>query len=72
MVRELYIQEQQEEGFTACCLTRTVGLKLSEGGFRARDMSVNYGLCHRMSTFRSLIKKWLDKLIYKNPVTEGH
>lgn len=38
MVRELYIQEQQEEGFTACCLTRTVGLTLSEGGFRARDV----------------------------------
>lgn len=37
MVRDLYIHEQQEEGFTACCLTRTLGLelKLSESGFRA-------------------------------------
>lgn len=37
MVRNLYIHEQQQEGFTALCLTRTVGLelKLSEGEFRA-------------------------------------
>lgn len=77
MVRDLYIHEQQEEGFTARCRTRTGGLQLTLSDWwiqsKYKDISIiKLWTLPRMSTSSSLNKKCSGKLIYKNGVIEGH